>query len=81
MNTQNIAEVGCELTATYISSSQWTLDFDLKDVHDWYVKWDMLYVKHQENDEDYVEYEPEYSAYDSEALKTPASLWIGDEEA
>ncbi len=81
MNTQNIAEVRCELTATYISSSRWTLDFDLKDVHDWYVKWETLYVKHQENDEDYVEYEPEYSAYDSDALKRPASLWIGDEEA
>ena len=80
MNTQNIAEVRCELTATYISSSQWTLDFDLKDVHDWYVKWDMLYVKHQENDEDYVEYEPEYSAFDSDALKHPESLFIDYEE-
>ncbi len=73
-------EVSYELTAFYTSSSRWTLDFDLKDVYEWYVKWDTLYVKHQESDADFFEYEPEYSAFDSETMKHPESLFIDYEE-
>jgi hypothetical protein len=78
LNTET--EVSYELTAFYTSSSRWTLDFDLKDVYEWYVKWDTLYVKHQESDADFFEYEPEYSAFDSETMKHPESLFIDYEE-
>ncbi len=81
MNTINLDdEVCCELTAFYSSSSKWELDFDLKDTYNWYVKWDTLYVKHQESDADFFEYEPEYSAFDSETMKHPESLFIDYEE-
>jgi hypothetical protein len=73
-------EVSYELTAFYTSSSRWTLDFDLKDVYEWYVKWDTLYVKHHENDAVFVKYHPNYSAFADEGLKHPESLWIEDEE-
>jgi hypothetical protein len=80
MNTENMDEVGCELIANYVLLSRWTLDFDLKDVHEWYIKRDMLYVKHQKNDEDYVDYEPEHSAFDGDSIKYPTSLYLDDEE-
>ncbi len=81
MNTLNSNELdSCELTATYKSASTWALDFDLNAVHDWYVKWDTLYVQHKESDLDFEEYEPTFSAFEGQSLKNPDSLYLNDEE-
>ena len=52
-----------ELETVYQSNSIWKLDFDLREVHEWYVRRDTLYVKHNADD-GYVEYLPWYSAGD-----------------
>ena len=43
-----------ELTASYSAISRWELDFNLHTVFDWYIRWDTLYVKFKEIDEEYV---------------------------
>ena len=49
-----------ELEAKYEVHSCWELDFDVKDVHAWWIKYDRLYVIHQDG-EDIKEYPPTYS--------------------
>lgn len=50
-----------ELIAVYYSNSLFDLDFDLNEIHDWWIKWDTLYVIHNEG-EDPVEYEADIAA-------------------
>ena len=81
MSTINLADVVCcELIAYYSSSSKWELDFDLKDVYKWYVKWDTLYVQHKEGDLDFEKYEPRFPACGEQSLKHPDTLYLDDEE-
>jgi hypothetical protein len=67
-----------ELTVCYQVESNWNLEFDLKDVADWYVKWDKLFVKHNQDDEDYEEYEPDFSALESYDFKRPNEVYLND---
>ena len=55
--------------AYYSGSSTFDVDFDIEAVHDWWIKWDTLYVIHNEGEEA-EEYEPFYSAGE-EMLKRP----------
>lgn len=68
------------LTAKYTLYSDWELEFDLEKVHSWYIKWDSLYVKHNEHD-DYVEYSPSFSAEDcSDGVKRPTDTYLEKDE-
>ena len=61
-----------ELTASYSPISRWELDFNLHTVFDWYIKWDKLYVKFEELDEEYDEFEPYFSCSDdTDSFKYP----------
>ena len=61
-----------ELTASYSTISRWELDFKLDSVFDWYIKWDTLFVKFKELDEDYDEIEPDFSCSDdTDSYKYP----------
>ena len=61
-----------ELTASYSTISRWELDFNLDSVFDWYIKWDTLFVKFKELDEDYDEIEPDFSCSDdTDSYKYP----------
>ena len=42
--------------AVYNVVTEFVVDFDLNSVHDYYVKWERLYVQHNKGD-DYVEVE------------------------
>jgi len=67
--------------ATYYALSNWDLDFELTKNMDWYVRWDVLYVKHPGHSE-YTEYYPYYSATDAleeQTIKCPQSIFIDDE--
>jgi len=55
MNTQTVTKT---VTAIYRTSSVWNIDFDLEKVHEYWIKWDTLFVVHKEGDEA-VEYDPE----------------------
>ena len=55
-----------ELTASYLTISRWELDFSLHTVFDWYIRWDTLYVRFPELDEEYDEFEP-YFSYTNDA--------------
>lgn len=67
-----------ELTVCYEAASSWNLEFDLNDVADWYVKWDTLFVKHNEEDEDYHEYEPADSASENYDFKRPSEIYLNN---
>ncbi len=61
-----------ELTASYSAISRWELDFNLHAVFDWYIRWDTLYVKFKEIDEEYDEFEPYLSCSDdTDSYKYP----------
>ena len=45
-----------QLTVVYQCYVNFSLDFDLNETSEWYVRRDTLFVKHSENDE-WVEYE------------------------
>jgi hypothetical protein len=61
-----------ELTASYSTISRWELDFNLDTVFDWYIRWDTLFVKFKELDEDYDEFEPDFSCSDdTDSYKYP----------
>ena len=61
-----------ELTASYLTISRWELDFSLYTVFDWYIRWDTLYVRFQELDEEYDEFEPYFSyTNDADSYKYP----------
>ena len=61
-----------ELTASYSTISRWELDFNLDSVFDWYIRWDTLFVKFKELDEDYDEFEPYFScSEDTDSYKYP----------
>lgn len=73
MNTQTVTKT---VTAIYRTSSVWNIDFDLEDVHEYWIKWDTLFVVHNEG-EDAIEYSPEVSAEDDhEAYKQPLEVVI-----
>ena len=60
------------LTASYSTISRWELDFNLDSVFDWYIRWDTLFVKFKELDEDYDEFEPYFScSEDTDSYKYP----------
>ena len=69
-----------ELIANYSLTGTWDLEelgVDLKVVHDWWVKWDTLYVQKEENGE--IE-EYEGSAHDAhEYLKRPVDMYLDGE--
>ncbi len=75
----NLENAMSELTVYYQAASNWDLEFDLKDVADWYVKWDTLFVKHNEDDEDYEEYEADCSALENYDFKRPNEVYLDDE--
>lgn len=69
------------VNATYIASSSWEVDFELTKDMDWYIRWDILYVKHP-NDSEYAEYYPDYSAIDvlgEETIKRPRWIYLDDD--
>lgn len=69
------------LQVVYYTNSLFDLDFDLKEVHDWWVKWDTLYVVHSEG-EDPEEYEPDISGADNhDMVKCPDRYFVDNEEA
>ena len=60
--------------ANYFYTSVFKFEFDLDVVFDWYVKWDILHVKFNENDEDYLEIEPMSIGAESIDYKRPWTL-------
>jgi hypothetical protein len=60
--------------AYYTGNSWFDVDFDINAVHDWWIKWDTLYVIHNEGEEE-EEYEPFLSA-DEEMLKRPVDIEV-----
>ena len=70
-----------ELIANYSTSGYWDLDeigVDLKVVHNWWVKWDTLYIQREKNG-DIKEYEGGVEQ-DHEYMKHPMSLELNGEE-
>ncbi len=64
------------ITAVYKTTSIFNIDFDLKSVHDYWIKWDTLFVVHNEGD-DAVEYSAVSSAEDDhECYKAPVEVLI-----
>ena len=56
------------------------LPFCLKEVNDWYVKWDSLHVQHTP-DSKWVEYDPHFGFEDEhEYCKHPDQLFLDGEE-
>ena len=73
MNTQTVTKT---VTAIYQTSSVWNIDFDLEGVHEYWIKWDTLFVVHNEG-EDAIEYSAEVSAEDDhEAYKQPLEVIV-----
>jgi hypothetical protein len=69
-----------ELIANYSTTGTWDLEelgVDLKVVHDWWVKWDTLYVQKEENG-DIEEYEGD-AADDHEYIKRPVDMYLDGE--
>ena len=69
-----------ELIADYSTSGRWDLDeigVDLKVVHEWWVKWDTLYIQREENG-DIVDYEGG-AEEDHEYLKRPMNIYLDGE--
>lgn len=69
-----------DVRADYVATSEWETDFDIEKVHDWYIKWDTLYVQHTP-DSEVIKIEPCYS-YESndEFVKRPDRTWVDDRE-
>jgi len=77
-----------ELMTCYLGSSVWyfkpsqevddPLPFCLEDVHDWWIKWDTLFVQHTPGSE-CVEYEPYFGCGD-EIIKRPDQIFLDDKE-
>ncbi len=73
MKTQEVTKT---VTAIYQTSSVWNIDFDLESVHEHWIKWDTLFVIHNEG-EDAIEYSADVSAEDDhEAYKQPLKIII-----
>ncbi len=73
MNTQTVTKT---VTAIYQTSSVWNIDFDLEGVHEYWIKWDTVFVVHNEGD-DAIEYSPDVSAEDDhEAYKQPLEVVV-----
>lgn len=69
-----------ELVVVYYSNSHFDLEFDLAEVHEWWVKWDTLYVIHNEGEEA-EEYEAEFSAtQDDQMTKRPNRYFLDQVE-
>ena len=65
-------------TNYYTTSSIWDLDFDLRKVRAWYVRWDSLFVQHNIGDK-WVEYPPCYSAEDDiYYIKHPKEYYVDE---
>jgi hypothetical protein len=60
--------------ATYTASMSWEIDFNLKKVYYWYMKYDVLYVQHTEMDTIYKEYE--MSNYGEPDIKYPNKVYV-----
>lgn len=68
------------LQVVYYTNSLFDLDFDLAEVHDWWVKWDTLYVVHNEGEEA-EEYDPDISGADNhDMVKRPSRYFVDNEE-
>jgi hypothetical protein len=64
------------ITAVYKTASIFNVDFDLKSAHEYWVKWDTLFVVHNDG-EDAVEYSAVSSAEDDhECYKAPVEVLI-----
>ena len=64
------------LDANYSSNSVWFLDFDLREVAEWYIRWDTLYVKFLHSDLDFTVIEPDVVAEnDHDAYKSPDEIF------
>ena len=64
------------LQVNYSSTSWFEVEFDLNKVHDWYVKWDTLYVK-QTSGSEWEEFDPISPASDDyESVKHPVETFI-----
>ena len=65
------------LIATYSPVACWELEFDLRTVADWYVKWDELHVKFKPTDITYTVITADYSAdEDVQGFKYPTDTHI-----
>lgn len=60
-------------TAVYTIADTFELDFDLKDVFKWYIKWGVLRVTHKEGDDE-IEIHPDFCATDDPQFKHPNSV-------
>ena len=70
-----------ELIANYSLTGTWDLEelgVDLKVVHDWWGKWDTLYVQKEENGE-IEEYEGSVHYDANEYLKRPVDMYLDGE--
>jgi hypothetical protein len=69
-----------EIVAYYSGTSKFEVDFDIEKVHQWWIKWDTLYVIHNEG-EKAKEYDTYLSA-DNDILKHPyeTDVEVSDEE-
>jgi hypothetical protein len=68
------------INATYICSSNWEIDFQLDENVDWYIRWDILYVKRL-GEADYTEYHPAYNALqalEEQTIKQPKWIYVDD---
>lgn len=70
-----------QITVDYSCRSTWVLDFDINTVADWYVEWDILYVKHKKTQRNYIEYKPYYAAKDleSQRYKRPVNFFVDNQ--
>ena len=65
-----------ELVAVYYSNNIFEIDFNINQVHKWFIKRDVLYVIHKDGD-DIVEYYPNVSALDDyDYIKYPAEIYV-----
>ena len=68
----------------YFKDSEWSHDplpFNLEDVHEWYVRWNLLHVLHTADGE-WVHYPPNIcGTEDYDSYKLPHRVWLDGERA
>ena len=71
-----------ELISSYQLNSVFELDFDIREKFDWYIQWDSLFIKDDENSE-WREIEPNFPFYlNTDSHKSPheIDLYIHDKK-
>ena len=67
------------IEAVYTAVAGFELDFNINEVHSYYIKWNVLHVQF-EKDGGWEEFEPDYSSVEDMDLKRPAEVIVEVEE-